>query len=534
MPIESITEKARRSVTHRGSPYRDQPSDIASSTLTASHTHHYSDRRHNHSDLYLTQDHDGFPSHSGTEFVSNDHEVLSVDQYDDDDDDQLRREYRAQVAAGLAEMDFSGVDDDEITSTANTDPKRKWYCYAIILMSIVLVGTIIGTGVMASEKKKANNASAVGTGFAGYDPSYTNGGTQAPTTELYTIVRARSPTNGREFRAPDSYQTRALAWLEQTSDSSIHSLDRILQRYALACIYYATNGVPTQWTAFELGQDSGDDVMPWLDSTGWLTATNECDWAGVICDDATSDDPRVVELDLSDNILTGRFPVETIYLKDTLRTLDLYNNLVYNVDGPGNDWLGELTQLTSLYLGSTSFQNDGIPAAIGQLTNLVELDVSYTLYFGALRDDVFERLDNLRYLWMGGNSYNSTIPRAVGQLPSLLYLYAEYTDLEGSLETWLNSESQIPGMFELWIDQNPKMSGTIPTMMGTLTDLASLSMTQCSLEGTLPTELGQLTDMQQMWFYSNALTGDIPTELSNLVRMNRFEAFDNQLGKLGC
>jgi hypothetical protein len=64
--------------------------------------------------------------------------------------------------------------------------------------------------------------------------------------EISSIVRNFALNNGVEFDDPDSYQSKALAWIE---DSGVPSLrvnlanadDRVVQRYALACIYYASN-----------------------------------------------------------------------------------------------------------------------------------------------------------------------------------------------------------------------------------------------------------------------------------------------------
>lgn len=139
-----------------------------------------------------------------------------------------------------------------------------------------------------------------------------------------------------------------------------------------------------------------------------------------------------------------------------------------------------------LYYGSTNFEFDGVPAEIGRLSNLVEYDASYTLYFGPLRGETFANMPFLNYLVLGGNSYNSSIPAEIGQLPSLENFYAEDSFITGDLSF---IEEGMPSIFEMWIDNNPGIVGTLPTLIGELSTLASISLTENSLTGTLPTEI---------------------------------------------
>ena len=59
---------------------------------------------------------------------------------------------------------------------------------------------------------------------------------------------------------------------------------KVIQRYALGCIYYATNNVSTTFTDLLLGPGV---VFPWNNERAWLTNTDECTWSNVQCDDNT-------------------------------------------------------------------------------------------------------------------------------------------------------------------------------------------------------------------------------------------------------
>lgn len=80
----------------------------------------------------------------------------------------------------------------------------------------------------------------------------------------------------------------------------------------------------------------------------------------------------------------------------------------------------------------------------------------------------------------------------------------------------------------LWLDSNG-LTGTIPTEIALMTDLASLSLTNSTLTGPIPTEIGALTQLRRVWLYNNKLTGNIPTELNKLPFLEVVELHSNEL-----
>jgi Leucine-rich repeat (LRR) protein len=222
----------------------------------------------------------------------------------------------------------------------------------------------------------------------------------------------------------------------------------------------------------------------------------------VFCDDAGF----VKSIELYLNRLSGALPAELKLLKDTLEEIDFYRNLFYNSGDEGHEWLGELTNLRRLYYGSTYFEYDGIPSAIiGKLTNLEEYDCSYCLYNGSLTEDLFSSNLNLNYLYISGNNYNSSIPSKLASLPNLEYLYVEDAGLTGDL----SFVSDLSVVAELWIGKNPGLKGTVPTEIGELSSLRSLSLNSCSLTGTLPVTLAMRT-LGSLFVEDNNLTGTMP------------------------
>lgn len=314
------------------------------------------------------------------------------------------------------------------------------------------------------------------------------------------------------------YQAQASFWLESNSALQSYTTEKILQRYALACIYLATNAVSTLYTDDYFG--AGLPVPEWDSSSGWLTDDDECTWFGVECTGGA-----VVGLALPNNNMTGSFPDEITLLKGSLTKLDIGGNVMANLGADQLSWMGELTGLSHLDVHFNNFHYNGIPPGLAALTALELLDISYTLFFGALDGSIFAGMSSLSSLEMGGNQYDSAMPVEIATLPSLESLYAEDCALTGDL----SFVSSMPSVFELWLDQNPLLAGSIPPSIGDATTLASLSITECGLTGSIPSEMGLLVGMQQLWLYGNALTGAIPAELANIPGLAIFQSEFNML-----
>jgi hypothetical protein len=146
---------------------------------------------------------------------------------------------------------------------------------------------------------------------------------------------------------------------------------------------------------------------------------------------------------------------------------------------------------------------------------LVNFDVSFSFFTGGLTDANFEGLNQVNFIDVEGNAFNSTVPTVFGRLPNLQFLYLSDAFISGDL-SYMNGMS---AMREHWADTNPGLSGPVFDFIGSISTLESWSITFCALTGSLPSTLGNLESMEQMWLYSNQLTGQIPASLGNLGAM---------------
>jgi hypothetical protein len=160
-----------------------------------------------------------------------------------------------------------------------------------------------------------------------------------------------------------SPQTQALNWLRGTNVALLTS-KKIIQRYALATLYFAADG--------------GN----WFDTDYWLTPIDECLWhssRGFAC----NEDREIVTLGLGSNGLFGELPLD-VSLLTSLRTLSLNNNTLFGPIPP--DW-GRLSSLETLELNS-NFLEGTVPGELGDLENLELLRLDDNDLTGTLPDRI--------------------------------------------------------------------------------------------------------------------------------------------------
>ena len=229
----------------------------------------------------------------------------------------------------------------------------------------------------------------------------------------------------------------------------------------------------------------------WDKNTGWLGGNGtECDWYGITCSDGV-----VTSISLSKNSLEGGIPAS----------------------------IGNLTNLTGLYLNDNSLTGS-IPPEVGNLTNLTRLYLNYNSLTGSIPREV-GNLTNLTRLYLYDNSLTGNIPPEVGNLTSLTLLSLRQNSLTGSIPSEIGNLTNLTG---LYLYDN-SLTGIIPPEIGNLTNLTRLYLYDNSLTGSIPPEIGKLWQLNQLNLSDNSLTGSIPAELGNLVWLTSLNFRNNEL-----
>ncbi|XP_047054068.1 probable leucine-rich repeat receptor-like protein kinase At1g35710 [Lolium rigidum] len=142
-----------------------------------------------------------------------------------------------------------------------------------------------------------------------------------------------------------------------------------------------------------------------------------------------------------------------------------------------------------------------IPAGIGNLTRLVQLDIGVNPYLrGIIPRSIFQlkHLVVLRLLDLG---LDGTLPEAIGNLTTLEELRLSFVNLTGS----------------------------IPQTIGMLVKLQVLSLIGNNLTGSIPMEIGNMTELQTIYLRHNNLEGQLPGTISHLVKLQDIILSENQL-----
>lgn len=79
---------------------------------------------------------------------------------------------------------------------------------------------------------------------------------------------------------------------------------------------------------------------------------------------------------------------------------------------------------------------------------------------------------------------------------------------------------------------NNQLSGGIPTQIGNLTNLTSLGLENNLLSGTLPTSISNLTILSSLTLSGNQLTDSVPVVYKNLASLQQFDVRNNRLSVL--
>ncbi|CAB9517186.1 Leucine Rich Repeat [Seminavis robusta] len=355
--------------------------------------------------------------------------------------------------------------------------RRKTHFILGTMVLFVMVAIVaIVLGIVLSKQGKENDTK------------------EPPTSATPTDMPSQNPTSHDDYimsllpehsilgiqQNPESPQSKAWQWLiEQDRDSlQIFSDDRILQKYALATLYFATEG------------------ESWTHNDNWLNRSiHECEWY------------TKQEFGMT-SFLSGLYPGAFQEVQQTATICDPDTGLYHHLWLDQNNLVGalpdELFLLTSLSSLSASFNKElkgPIPSQIGQLTQLEGLGISFISRGGSIPSEI-DVLTKLNSLALFGNNHDGTMPTELWQL--------------SNLQT-----------FSLIRNQNLK--GMISTEIGNFQFLHHFNLGECDMSGTIPSEIGQATALEWITLHANGLSGNVSSELGRLARLRILGLFENAL-----
>ncbi len=301
------------------------------------------------------------------------------------------------------------------------------------------------------------------------------------------------------FRSAEPLEDGQEFVLEEVSGVDARIAQYAADRDALVALYHALDG------------------PNWNLNHNWLSNAPLRQWYGV-----TIGAGRVVELDLSQNQLSGEIPAEIGQLTG-LTNLDFFGNQLTGEIPPS---IGNLDKVTRLSLWANQLSGS-IPAELGDMESLEWVALGINELTGEIPAEL-GNLTTLTHMDFTLNQLSGSIPAELGNLPNVVWIGLWSNQLSGPLPAELGN---LTGLTQLDFDHN-QLSGPIPAELGNLVNLDELWLRHNQLSGPIPAELGNLGSLTVLGLEQNQLTGDIPAELGNLANLRRVDLAGNEL--TGC
>ena len=366
-------------------------------------------------------------------------------------------------------------------------------------------------------------------------PSYT---VKLLRNELPVTTQSSNWFNNRLWRnntsdfQPVSPQGKAWKWL--MSHPKLDSQPFLTERFALASLYFATNGTN------------------WKNNDNWLNVTEHiCNWWADDLDypsqkyfDYCQGPDRFRYLRLSANGLDGPLPPELGLLTDLI-VVELDENALRGSihEGIWKGWIkidqlglndnaltgslpstiGLLSNMRGLFLNNNQFTGT-LPSALGQMSTIQYLHLSSNRLSGIISPDI----GNLKLLGLhlSENRFSGPIPSSFGNLKLSEAIMLGANNLSGSIPTEIGLCRSLQTVD---LSRNPMLSGTIPSEFGRLRDVWIMFMNGCNITGTLPQQLFRLDRLVTLDVSDTRLSGTVPEQYGQLSRLSNLHIYGTDM-----
>lgn len=210
-------------------------------------------------------------------------------------------------------------------------------------------------------------------------------------------------------------------------------------------------------------------------------------------------------INVFNNQLTGTIPSEIGNMAD-LAQLYLGANFLH---GSIPSEIGRLTSLTTFILIENFGMTGTLPSELGDCTMMDMMVIRSSTINGTIPNEL-SKLTELSHLGMSYNDLSGAIPSFLFHLEKLTALHIEANDFNGTFPS-LNTATMSTSLENLTFGMNRRLTGTIPTELGALTNMWSLAFNEADLHGPIPVEIGELSNLGRFNVRGNTdLTGSIP------------------------
>ncbi|KAM5555280.1 hypothetical protein ABKV19_023266 [Rosa sericea] len=251
---------------------------------------------------------------------------------------------------------------------------------------------------------------------------------------------------------------------------------------------------------------------PFLALHSWV-GKDCCNWHGIVCNNQTG---NIIELQLSDTQLSGPLPTSIGSLSN-LQNLHLSSN---SISGPLPTSIGSLSNLQNLHLSSNSISGP-LPTSIGSLSNLQSLDLSSNSKMNGTIPESIGQLRELKYLYLGGCSWEGFISENHFQNTSRLDTFLLSCGASNSL-VFNVSHDWIPifNLTMLEIKDCKLTDAAFPLWFRSQKFLEYLTLERVGISDTIPDWFWRFSPfLKYVGLSHNQLRGNLPKSVSSPLRV---------------
>jgi hypothetical protein len=203
------------------------------------------------------------------------------------DQDEENRRIRQQIDHEVAERERQRAEQEgEIPEAVIVNFSTRLKIWSSVAMILLVSVAVVLTIVLPPQVKANSNKTT--------DPPTRS--PQEAIQELESLLIPVTFDNGTALQTASSPQNKALIWLSNNTDLNLYSNATKIQRYALATLFFSTNG------------------NSWYENNEWMSDFDECRWYN--SDSSLCRNDSIDKLSLDSNKLVGTIPNELALLSN--------------------------------------------------------------------------------------------------------------------------------------------------------------------------------------------------------------------------
>ena len=350
-------------------------------------------------------------------------------------------------------------DETIVVVVAEAKPVRTYAAWltgrkgiVTIFLLLVVLGGGVGGLLYGLLKKDDDNKQVTGGQPTIVDPVILR--RDALVEELQSWI-APTEDDLLPFQDPTSPQSQALVWLQDDpiTQTPGRSTRTVLERYVVVVLFYAMFGGPSSWN-LDFVYNTTLDVCTWNEGVAnEKNQTHPYYRGGIHCvmdDSAESESDSIERIIIVDNKLRGTLPWELVLLTN-LKYINVGSN---GLTGSIPTRIHELTRLETFFAANNGLSGS-LPFTFAPSTVFISLSDCYMT--GSIPDSWGTSMPALQTLYLRANVLTGTLPSTLGQLTDLITLDVKDNLLTGTLPSQLR---QMTALEQLFVSLN-SLSGSM-------------------------------------------------------------------------